>query len=237
MKRPIQVFSILIIAWLSAVDGRAGESHLNLEFVTDLPLQAGGRIDIDLESGLKLHTTLGGMPEDFIDIINSAVVSLNGYNDQTAQVVAAALKDSLVWRTHVGWLADPESSFYLSLGYTLITLGGGVSGEDLLTIASDEKPDDVSAAHVYSVDSTLHLLDIEVGWRWVFLDTYTFRLAAGFAATIAATTEVKPQFTPIGDTATKAKKFTQAVETFLDDTYEGNVFTPTLSAAVGVRFF
>ena len=208
-----------------------------MEFVTDLPLQAGGRIDLDLASGLKVHSSLGGMPEDFIDIINSTVVSFNGYNEETAEVVAAALKNSLVWRTHIGWNADPEAGFYLSAGYTLITLGGGVSGEDLLTIASDEKPDDVSAAHVYSVDSTLHLVDIEVGWRWVFLDTYTLRLAAGFSGTIAANTEVSPKFTPIGETATKAQKFTDEVEVFLDNTYEGNVFTPTVSAAFGVQFF
>ena len=118
-----------------------------------------------------------------------------------------------------------------------MTLGGGVSGEDLLTIASDEEPDAASAAHVYSVDSTLHLLDVEAGWRWVFLDTYTLRVALGFTGTIAANTQVTPKFTPIGDTASKAEKFTDSVEVFLDHTYEGNVFTPTLSAAFGVRFF
>ena len=208
-----------------------------MEMVTDLPLQAGGRIDVSTPSGLLLHSSLGGMPEDYIDMINSAVVSVGGYNAETAVVVAAALKDSLVWRVHAGWLPDPEGAFYCSLGYTLITLGGGVSGEDLLTIASDEKPDAVSAAHVYSVDSTLHLLDLEVGWRWVFLDTYTLRVGAGFSGTVAASTKVTPKFAPIGETAEKAKTFTNAVEIFLDSTYEGNVFTPTLSAGFGVRFF
>jgi hypothetical protein len=211
--------------------------HLTLELVTDVPLHAGGRLDMDLPSGLKLHTTLGGMPEDYIGVINSAVISLGGYDTKTAEVVAAALKDSLVWRVHVGWRPSVNDAFYLSAGYTLITLGGGVSGEDLLSLATDEEPDSVSTAHVYAVDSTLHLLDVEVGWSWLFLKTYTLRVSAGFSGTINASTKVSPQFAPIGDTGENAKTFTDAVETFLDATYEGNVFTPTLSLAVGIRLF
>ena len=238
MKR--RFATILLLLLMHAVpssEARAVNTEFTLEMVTDLPLQAGGRFDLTLPSGLVMHSTLGGMPESYVNIINSVVVGLGGYNTETAQVVAAALKDSLVWRAHIGWRPDINGAFYCSLGYTLITLGGGVSGQDLLTIASDEEPDEVSAAHVYAVDSTLHLLDIEAGWRWVFLDTYTLRISAGFSGTISANTIVSPKFTPIGETAKKARRFTDAVEVFLDSTYEGNVFTPTLSAAFGVKFF
>jgi hypothetical protein len=230
--------ALAVIGWPQALHAKSDVStHLHLELVTDVPLHAGGRLDLDLPSGLKLHTTLGGMPEDYIGVINSTVVSLGGYDTKTAEVVAAALKDSLVWRVHAGWRPGHDGAFYLSAGYTLITLGGGVSGEDLLSLATNEEPDSVSTAHVYAVDSTLHLLDIEFGWSWVFLNTYTLRASAGFTGTIIATTKVSPQFAPIGDTGEKAKTFTDAVEAFLDATYEGNVFTPTLSLAVGIRLF
>ena len=238
LRRLLSISFITLVGSLCAPSVTSAESAgLAFEIVTDVPLQTGGRVNVELPSNVYIHTTLGGMPEAYIGLVNQAVVDLGGYSPDTGSVVTSTLKDSLVWRMHAGWTPSPSEGIYVSFGYTLVTLGGGVSGEKLLNLATEETLDDASAAHVYSVDSTLHMLDAEIGWRVTLLGTYTFRVAAGFSGTVNATTRVAPKFAPIGDTATKASAFTRSVGAFLDDTYQRNVFTPTLSLAFGIRVF
>ena len=118
-----------------------------------------------------------------------------------------------------------------------MTLGGGVSGEDLLSLATDQTQGELGVNHAYTVDSTLHMIDVELGWRWTFLKTWMIRVGLGFAATVYADTAVTPDFAPIPIVANAVYKFAHAAEAYLDQVYTSYVFTPTLSIGLGFRFF
>jgi hypothetical protein len=211
--------------------------HLDLVANTDVPLTVGADIRLETPHRLQLSASLGALPSDYIGLINKAVVALDGYDEGTANVVGQALSDSLVLRLRLGWRPMSKRGFYVQVGYSLVTLGGGVSGKDLLSLALDHTPEDVGTIQSYSVESTLHMLDVELGWQWTFVRTYVLRIGLGFSATIESSTQVTPKFTPIPITAKAVNAFADAAARYLDETYQNYVFTPTATIGFGVRFF
>ena len=170
-------------------------------------------------------------------VVNVVVVGFGGYDSATANVVSQALADSLSWRFAIGVRPVSGSGFYLHGGYTPLTLGGGVSGEDLLSVATDQVAGDLGTANSYTVDSTLHLVDIEFGWRWKFLKSWVATLGIGFAATVASSTTVHPKFQPVPLAAEAVDTFSNQAGTYLDSMYQRYVFTPTISFGLGFNVF
>ena len=63
----------------------------------------------------------------------------------------------------------------------------------------------------------------------------TIRVGIGCALTVGAQTSIKPNFLPAA--ANFQKQFTDAAASYLDSTYTSYVFTPTVTVALGWRFF
>ena len=85
----------------------------------------------------------------------------------------------------------------------------------------------------YKVNSSLHMFDAEIGYQWLFANNHLlFRLALGFAGTIASQTTVTPQ-----NPNAINQQFAAKAAAYLDNLYRNYVFTPTLSAGFGYRFF
>lgn len=221
---------------------RDGPYHLELRAQTDVPLAIGARIAAELPYRIQLSTALGGLPGGYVDVINAVVVAANGYDDATAEVIEGALSSSLVWRTHVGWRPLKRRGWYFEAGYGLVTLGGGLTGEDVLVIATggEAPPRPAGAREVldYDVRSTLHMLDAEVGWRWlVWHDRIVLSAALGFAGTVAAKTVIEPR-SPSRLTDTAALEAVAAEgEAYLDGIYTKYVMLPAVTVGVGWRFF
>ena len=86
-----------------------------------------------------------------------------------------------------GW--QFTQNFYAEVGYGFVGLGGGVSGQDLIVLVTDFQgdPDALGRrgrALDYSVESSLHMLDLEVGWEWFDFDPWVFRTGIGLAWTL-----------------------------------------------------
>jgi hypothetical protein len=202
-------------------------------------MSIGGKITLEGPLRLRLNTSIGFLPPFYVDLINAVVVGVGGYNEQTAELIKMALSSSLVWRTHLGWRPFARHGFYFEAGYTLVSLGGGVGGEELIAVVTG-KPAPQSSTNSslnYSVHSTLHILDIELGWEWILWKHLTLRAGLGFAATIASKTSVQPQFSPRPISANAIKQFSDQSAEYLDTLYKTYVFTPVISIAVGYRFF
>lgn len=236
-SRMATLVALLTCLTAPAARSTASDARGTVEVVSDLPLHAGAAFWFGLPSGWIAGTSLGQMPRAYVDLINTASIQLGGMDSETAEVVEHALAESLVWRARTGWQRAGAEAFYAVLGYSLITLGGGAKGESLLRLATENPNDEFTEALSYDLASTLHLVDIEVGWTWTFDETYTLRVGAGFIATVTSHTTVTPSLAPSGDAGERLKAFTDAVAARLDATYQASVFSPTFSLALGWRLF
>lgn len=210
--------------------------HLDLEVGTELPLSLGASMVMTYPNGLRLSTGLGYLPNTYVEVINEVVQSFPySYDDATGDLIEETLKDSLIWRLHAGW--QSTSGVYVETGYRLTALGGGTSSEALLAGITDwEMTGEFNGSSGYNVSSTLHMVDIEIGWSTIIDDRWTFRTALGAAATVAASTAVSAQTTPTGRARQRfVREFESFSEHYLVDTYTEYVFTPVITVVFGYR--
>lgn len=224
---------------------RQGDYHLDLQVQTEFPVAVGARLSAEFPYRIQLSAGVGTLPESYVDVINAVVVAAGGYDEATADVIRSALASSLVLRTHVGWRPLAKRGWYFEGGYGLVTLGGGITGrEALVLLTGGEDPSNGGGGGGgmtvldYDVRSTLHMLDIETGWRWLFWrDRIVLRASLGFAGTVASKTEMKPrEATRLTDSAA-LQTLADEGEAYLDDIYTSYVFTPVVAVGVGYRFF
>lgn len=219
----------------SEQDDPSNPWHLDVEALTDVPVHIGARVALEGPWRLRGALALGSLPEAYVDLINATSTSLDFYNQETADLIALVLKRSLVVRASLAWRPWETRGFYVEGGYSYVGLGGGASGQEVLAALTGQELARASADRNYDINSTLHLLNLDVGWRWWLTDALSLRAAAGFIATVAANTQVKADFEPTN--AQLNANFERGVADFLDDTYTSYVFSPTLTVAIGYRFF
>ena len=211
--------------------------RLDVEAVTDVPISMGVNLASHWPHGIRASTGLGFTPSAYIALINEVVQSFpDTYDDATGDLIEETLKDALIWRTHVGWQMD--CGVYFDAGYTLSTLGGGTSTQALLAALTDREEPPNDRESIYSVASTLHMLDAEVGYLHVFENQWTARVAIGVSATVASSTQVSADEQPRGDLRRRAvRAFEQYAEDYLNETYTSFVHTPVVTIALGHRFY
>jgi hypothetical protein len=213
--------------------------HLSLEAGTDFPAAVGARLSAEVPHRLRVGTSLGVLPGPYVDTINATVVGLDGYPQSTADLIRAALENSLIWRLQAGWRPFAARGFYADLGYCLVTLGGGATGDQLIAAATGNSPPSGLTGRQYDIRSTLHMLIVEIGWEWsLWRDRLSLRAAIGGAFTMGASTSIDPAFTTSGPAQTRlVQAFTSFGENYLDETYTSYAHTPVISVAGGYRFF
>lgn len=208
--------------------------HVRVEAVTTAPIHLGAGIVAELPARLRLTGAIGYLPPFYVDGINRVSRDLGGYDERTAQVIAQSLDSSFVGRAHLGWRPFAGAGFYVEAGYGLVALGGGTSEETVLALALGlDLPE--APGHRYDVDTTLHMLDAEIGWEWWVADRLSLRLGLGAATTLDANSTVAPSSgrgIPLLGSA-----LASLAENRLDDLLERYVHTPTLTFALGWRLF
>jgi hypothetical protein len=236
------VGALLVAGLLAGAEAEAAETKqghgwdITVEANTDFPLSVGGRLGVESPWRLRLSTSLGYLPAAYLRAVNSVAVELDAYDRNRADLIEEALKNSLVWRTHVGWRPFPGAGFYLEGGYGLVALGGETNPETLLVALTGIDPpvgEDVLDRD-YRVRSVLHMVDVELGWRWGLGAGWTARTALGAAFTLDSNSRVEPQFEPGNPLLVNA--FARFAEGYLDDTFEQYVHLPVLSFSIGYAF-
>ncbi len=212
--------------------------HLQAEVVTDVPVDIGGRIALEFPGRARLSVGLGGLPGGYVSLVNAIVVAAGGYGESTAELIHDSLQRSLVLRVHFGWQPWPEYGFYFEGGYGMLSLGAATSQEDVLTRVTGVKSpliEELSAGRNYGIESRVHMIDVELGWQWVFVKRVVLRLALGMAGTVGAETSISPRFKVTTDDSTHQYCDRAAHE--LNAIYRNYVFTPVVSVGLGYRFF
>jgi hypothetical protein len=173
------------------------------------------------------------MPPGYVDLLNGVIVGFGGYDDTTAALVDAALKNSLVWRTHVGW-RPLDAGWFVESGYGLATLGGGIGASEIVEAATGEDYGESVGGYGFDIRTSAHMIDVVTGWEQHF-GRVIIRADIGGSFTVDARSRVERDFP-----ATRRSGIADAVETgaeeYLNTTLKRWGHSPTLGLAVGVEF-
>lgn len=205
---------------------------------TDVAIQAGVRGTVEGPLRLRYSLGVGVLPAPYLDVINAICTGFGWYDDATANLIASALQNSVVIRNHLGWRPFPKHGFQFEAGYGLVTLGGGVSGSDVIAAATGEDlPESLDDTLSFTVAATLHMFDVTVGWEWLLWKRIVVRADLGGAFTLASNTDVEQDFDELGPLAQpRVDEFEVWAEDYLNTTFTSYVHTPTVGLAVGYRF-
>lgn len=213
------------------------EWHLDAALVTDVPVALGAEITATAPHGIRLGTTIGLLPGAYVSLINGIATDAGWYEEPTADLIDEALTEALVWTVQIGWQPWADRGLHLDIGYGLVSLGGATSSGEVLAAANGRPalPGDDDAD--YTIDSTLHTLRVDIGWRFDVYDALYIDAAIGVLTTLDATTTITPPPTDRPFTAAFRRQLADDSEASLDETYTTYVHSPTLTLAVGWRFF
>jgi len=207
--------------------------HLSLEAKGELPLFVGGRVSLESPSGLRLSTGLGTQLPGYFDILNQIMEAGAGYGSLMADHMAEASDVPLTWRVQVGYKPPPLRGFYFDAGYGVMSMAGAVKIDSIAPGIHQGAWQEAVPAQEHSLDSTLHMLTVELGYQWIFGDSVMLRLSLGYIGTVASSTKVGQPLRAYGlsDSASVATE----VADQLDELYPKYVHLPAISIGIGYR--
>ena len=198
-------------------------------------MDLAARVTVESPWRITVSTSLGVMPGPFVSLINEVATGFGWYDDTTAALIRSTLETSLVWRTHLGWRPFVSLGLYVEAGYGLVTLGGSATTEEIIEALTAEEAAAAAGGKTYNASSTLHMIDVELGYVWDLGESgWYLQTALGFAGTLGSSTEVTPAFTPRAPQL--VARFSDGLERYLDDIYQSYVFTPVVTLGAGYRF-
>ncbi|MFP6686121.1 MAG: hypothetical protein VB934_15495 [Polyangiaceae bacterium] len=207
--------------------------HFDIEAATQAPLAIGGQVTLELPGRLLLHGGVGMMPSAYGSLVHSVIEGTDADSDATT-VAAMLLENALVLRMAAGWRPFSGSGFELYAGYTRLELDATASTAQIRSLANGALPSQAETllgTTGVGLHSTLHNVQVALGWRWVALDHLVLRANLGYLKTLDASSEVTIEQQP--ELATTA---TSAVAPVLDELYAKHVQLPVLSLSAGYRF-
>lgn len=219
------------------VSGTSGW-HLNVEAVTNMPVDMGGRLMLEMPGRIRLATSFGVMPFFYADFVNAVGVGVGLYDQQTAAVLKGTLQNSFVWRVGLEWRPFEKAGFYLGAGYGLVVLNSKLSGASLAGMSLGIPSSSLSLVN-FQLNSMLHMMNGELGWEFNFLRVMSLRLAVGFIGTVASNTKIQAQVSSTVPTQirTTITNGANTAASLFDNMYRSYIFSPTVSLALGFRFF
>lgn len=221
----------LLLAPLLASSAHADEWRLYGEAITEVPLQVGAKVIAEAPNRIRFGTSVGYLPGPYVDLINGLLVSTDVYTEETADLIEVALKNSLLWRTHVGWRPVADLGSYVELNYTLMGLGGGVSDEDAVTAGTELTPPLDGGDAAFKLDSATQMVGVEAGYVWELDSGLTLRAGMGLSVTLNADFTVEATGGEVGK-----EQIEKASKDYLDGIFERWVHPPYFAFAAGYRF-
>lgn len=194
----------MLAALATAADARADETPapapeqviVDVAAGTYFPLSFNAEGNLELPYRILLRADLGWMPSPYSNTIVDVVGDLGALNSFEQDLLKLAIQNSIVARLAVGWRPFPKLGFEALVGYTLVTVGGGVSGSDVIAayLQSKGSTDTVppNARHDVPIGTTLHDFDATLGWRFLFFDDHlVVRATLGYMQCFASSTGIQ----------------------------------------------
>src|SRR4029079_4566983 len=101
----------------------------DLGVVTELPIMAGAQATLEVPYRFLFQGEIGVLPAAFVNAVDGALVGAGAYTANTSELVRGGLGNSLVVRLSGGWRPFADHGFEIMGGYTLTSLGGGLSAK------------------------------------------------------------------------------------------------------------
>jgi hypothetical protein len=240
MRRGVTVRSggLLVALLLLAGRGQALPLHVAVDAGTEFPVDVGARLTVEVPLRLQFAFALGAMPSGYVGVINGTLVAFKVYDDTTASLINAALQNSLLMHLQFGWRPFETQGFYFHAGYLLGTLGGGLSGADVVSAVGKTPLGNVNRSDSFKVSTFVQGVEAEIGWVWNLPFSLQIRAALGAmhlfssASTITYTGTVNRPAVK-----TEVAKLEQQGQQYLDDTITTYVYSPMATLTVGWAIF
>jgi hypothetical protein len=207
---------------------------------TYFPLSITAEGNVELPYRILARADVGWMPSPYSNTIVDVIGDLGAINSFEENLLKLSIQNSFVARLAAGWRPFPKLGFEALVGYTLVTVGGGVSGTDVIAayLQSKGSTDAVppNARHDVPISTTLHNFDATLGWRFLFFDDHlVVRATLGYMQCFASSTGVQLS-SPRPAEQAAAAKINADIQGFLNPYYTTYVKIPVVGVTAGYRF-
>ena len=201
------------------------------EVVTDFPALVGAELTVEGPFRLMLGGAIGGVPTPYLRVTSELIINVGGLSGPRPTWSPKHSRGA--GSGDCSWDGDPirDTASTFGLGTPRINLSGTLTDAEAVAEVTG-LPLAAAAGGEARLESTLHTLDSQLGYRWHVGDV-TVRVALGFIATVGASATIEVE-SPLNPNLTA--DLVRLGEAYLEDVYRSYVFTPTLGLGVGYDF-
>jgi hypothetical protein len=192
---------------------------LALSAVTHAPVDLGVEVCVEMPFGLRLAASYGYVPSAYLGVITGILTSANAVDDSARALVENGFENGKSWRLQIGMRPFRSFGGFIDAGYSRVTLSGSLDATEVQSIAG------FNPSSNYSVDSTLNLWFVELGYQAVIAE----RLVLAFGIGVMRTTGAHTTALANGSSS----QTTEAVSAKVDDAIEKYGVIPTLNLRIG----
>lgn len=197
---------------------------LGLSAGTDVPVMVGGELEWAPTRWFVPAFGVGYLPGGYVRIVNAFV-----NNQRVEDLIHGTLQDSLALRFTARSFPFARWGLYVTFGYTFYTLGGGINVRDYLNEAGfNEQTKDLKLPQdEVTVDTTLHLLNVGLGYRFWLVRHISLSVEASYLFAVGS-----DSVTNLPD-----RGLDDGVDAFLNDILMTYVKAPMVSLRLGIHLF
>lgn len=219
----------LLVSVLPTSSARAELPRLTAEIGTDVPLGVGASGEIELGRRARFGLGLLWTPAAYVAFADEVGQAVGGYDDVTSAIVRASTENALALRFRAGVRPFVNEGFYVDVVYTLLTLGGAFTSEDLAQTVGQTGGGGSETG--FNLSSTIHQLGFELGWRFLLPERLALRVALGGSFTFAA--DVTAEAVGSSRAPNLARTVEDAGAQLVEDIYTAYVHVPVITVALG----
>lgn len=202
---------------------------------TDFPLSLGAKSYVEIPYGINFSFGIGYLPKLYVETINDIVVSFDGYDENTADLIENSISDSLILSCAVGYKPFKNYGFYFDFGYFIAMLGGNVSSSELIAIVTGiDFSDYVNNDREIPASSTLHNLFFHLGYKFYPYKKMVIDTGLGLFKTIASKTEL--EFERSFTYGQQQEQMEKDVDKYMNKIYTENLISPIIFLNIGYFF-
>jgi hypothetical protein len=199
---------------------------LDVTLATSFPMALGVDVRVETPGRFLLHGFIGGNP--YGSVLGDLVRSYGG-GAAGGALVSALSANATVLRLGVGFRPAPDAGLELLAGYTLLYSAPTL---DVATLEST-----IGQSFAYSgltsirLETAIHAMYVELGWRFVIADHFVLRLGVGGTFALGASARLgvpDAMRTPGGPVETAEGDVSRAITSY--------GFVPEARIAAGYRF-
>jgi hypothetical protein len=205
---------------------------------TEVPLMIGAQATLELPYRILVQGEVGVLPAAYVNGIDGALTGAGAYDATTSTLVRSTLQNSLVVRASAGFRPFANHGLEIMGGYTLASLGGGVSARQAVEAVSGiTVPAEIPDAQI-QLRTTIHSLHVSLGWRWIVGDHFVVRASLAYLQSVGSSSSlaVPASVAALPGAAARVDQVSQAVDTTLNDAYAKYAKLPVVGLSLGYRF-